>query len=417
MLKITQLPEILQQFLTQTADELAVATGFIRRQRAVTGAKFAQTLILGWLGRPQASRRQLHQSGYQAGLAVSCQALDQRFGTSSVRFMAALAQVGLGLCLEAEGTVGFFQRFKGVYIRDGSTVARGQGNCKLGVQVEWQRGQLAVSLEAPTCADQVLPLTQQALPSGALVLQDLGFFKLQRFADWNDHGIYWLTRYKHNLHLTTPDGQAFDLVSFLQNAPATVSCPIIFGKTPAVAGYLIAQRVTPEVYQQRLGAWKDLARRRQRPTPDRHLVLGHGTIYLTNIPDLTFDQAHILARTRWQIELLFKRWKSQLGLGRSRSADPNRQTTEFYAKLLAALISHWVLLTTAWTTHALSYTLALDIIQSYAHPLLAALANTEALRTLLHQMTDLILATARQSKRACDPRAHQLWDSFDHALP
>jgi hypothetical protein len=54
-------------------------TGFIQRARKITGAGFAQTLVLGGLAQPAATRKQLHHSATQAGMAVSVQGLDQRF--------------------------------------------------------------------------------------------------------------------------------------------------------------------------------------------------------------------------------------------------------------------------------------------------------------------------------------------------
>ena len=59
-----------------------------------------------------------------------------------------------------------------------------------------------------------------------------------------------------------------------------------------------------------------------------------------NVPDLTFEQAHILASMRWQIELLFKLWKSHGKVLISCSADPIRQQCEGYAKLLGVLVAH-----------------------------------------------------------------------------
>ena len=65
---------------------------------------------------------------------------------------------------------------------------------------------------------------------------------------------------------------------------------------------------------------------------------------MTNVPPerLSLRKALILIRVRWQVELLFKLWKS---LGQSdewRTTKPWRILCEVYAKLLALLIQHWL---------------------------------------------------------------------------
>ena len=52
MIKVSQLAALLQHILGPEADHLARETGFIQRERAFSGADFAQALILGWLQRP-----------------------------------------------------------------------------------------------------------------------------------------------------------------------------------------------------------------------------------------------------------------------------------------------------------------------------------------------------------------------------
>ena len=128
------------------------------------------------------------------------------------------------------------------------------------------------------------------------------------------------------------------------------------------------------------------------------LNLATWTLYLTDLPDLSVDDAHPLARARWPIELLFKLWKSPGGLWRTRSADPVRQPLEGYAKLLGLLIAHWSLLIADWDATLLSP----------ADALTATFPFTELFRYLR-----LVLATAapRQSWRA-RPLAAQLWADF-----
>jgi len=52
---LSQVSQAIQSVLTDVADEVARATGFIKRQVKVTGSNFCQTLVIGWLGNPEAT--------------------------------------------------------------------------------------------------------------------------------------------------------------------------------------------------------------------------------------------------------------------------------------------------------------------------------------------------------------------------
>ena len=47
---LNRLARAMQDLLTGTADRLAREAGFVRRQRKVTGANFAQALVFSFLG-------------------------------------------------------------------------------------------------------------------------------------------------------------------------------------------------------------------------------------------------------------------------------------------------------------------------------------------------------------------------------
>jgi hypothetical protein len=70
------------------------------------------------------------------------------------------------------------------------------------------------------------------------------------------------------------------------------------------------------------------------------------TVLLANVPTrlLSLEEALEIGRARWQIELLFKLWQSQGRIDASTSARPHRVLCELYAKLVAMIIQHWVLL-------------------------------------------------------------------------
>lgn len=56
----------------------------------------------------------------------------------------------------------------------------------------------------------------------------------------------------------------------------------------------------------------------------------------------------MLAKVRWQIELVFKVWKSHGRIDEWRSQQGARIRCEVYAKLLAMVIQHWSMMVGCW---------------------------------------------------------------------
>ena len=60
---------------------------------------------------------------------------------------------------------------------------------------------------------------------------------------------------------------------------------------------------------------------------------------------LTWEAVVVLYRARWQIELMFKLWKSHNRLATHRAgAAAEEQLAVVYVKLIAVLVQHWILL-------------------------------------------------------------------------
>ena len=82
---LTRIADAMQGVLMETADIIAFETEFVKRQWKMTGSKFAQMLVFGWLDNPDATLDQLTQTGIDIGLEISPQGLDQRFSQEGAR--------------------------------------------------------------------------------------------------------------------------------------------------------------------------------------------------------------------------------------------------------------------------------------------------------------------------------------------
>ena len=132
---------------------------------------------------------------------------------------------------------------------------------------------------------------------------------------------------------------------------------------------------------------------------------------ITNVPAklLALNEAFVLYGVRWQIELLFKLWKSIGQLDESRSNNPWRILCELYAKLLAMLIQHWIFLTSFWDFPDRSLTKAARTIQKHTINLaIACNKRIYRLREAIQVINSCLAAGCRMNPRRARPNTYQL---------
>lgn len=424
---IPQVAHEIQTLLGPVADELAEAVGLVRRERTVTGSRFAQALVFGLMSNPCSSMEELSQSFTNSSQKrLSRQGLDGRFTARAAWFMERLVEAGVQLVLRSHAQANaLLNRFKGVYVLD-STVIRlpealrelwagcGGSGLKVHVCMDLCRGGWeGVQLTGSRTHDQAAGVNAVEFGPGSLRLTDLGYFNLDDLQQLDTAQCYWISRYKIGTHLFDADGQPIALVDCLTQQVAqanqTLDLPVQLGQQHRLKVRLLATRAPHEVVQERRAHLREWERKHQCQASPQRRALCQWTLYLTNVPPSLLDTAEValVYRLRWQIELLFKRWKSQAALDTWRTHNPWRILCEVYAKLLACLIQHWCSL--LGDIHALdkSYFQAAKTITKKAWQLAASLADTPALELALAQIVRCLQAGCRISYSASSPPSFQ----------
>lgn len=343
---------------------------------------------------------------------MSAQGFEARFSQRAADFLRAMvAQAGETL-LEALVDEPVLKRFNGVYLSDSTRLEHADAPLKVATRLELQRGGVSWTLEAIDTHDNATGVMTHPMPPGALHVGDLAFFDLEHFAHWQDEGVDWVTRYKARTLLFDVDGRAVSLLDRLRAPALSQPMPVLVGKQQ-VPMWLVAQRVPAAVYRQRLRQLAHKARRKQKSVSRLQKTLARWTIYLTSVPDLSFEQLHTLYRARWQIERLFKRWKSLGKLDTSTSAAPLRRQCERYAKLLAVLVAHWFSLPLCWHDPTASRDMAFSLCQRAAPFLYLVCFRLPDLLPVLQPALAVLLPSLSLTERKKTPNACDLWALFD----
>jgi len=429
---LPQVEQAMVRLLETCAEPLARATGFIQRQGPkITGANFAQTLILGFLHDPQASLEALAQFGAEVGLDITAQGLDQRLTERAAGFLQALFEVALAQVVVADPVaIPLLSRFAAVNLEDSSVVglpdelAHLFGGCgghhggkghqsafKLQVRLEMLRGQLTCApLQDGRAADTKTPLRAVSSPARSLHIRDRGFVDVKRWQAEAEAGQYVLSYYKSQGHLFDEQGQPLDLLWHLAQREACGEMAVLVGEDERLPMRLLFERVPAEVARERRRRLRREAQTSGRAYSHVLDLLAGWTIVLSTAPAdvLSLSEAVVLLRLRWQIELLFKLWKQHGVLDEWRSQKPWRILCEVYAKLIGLLIQHWLLIVSCWHEPHRSLVKAAKAVRSHAILLAAALAGALDLRVALQRTQRAIQAGSRLNSRRDAPNTSQL---------
>lgn len=432
MTSIPQIAAAMQHVLTQVADTAARATGFVQRTSKLTGALFVQTLVFGFWATPTATREQRAQTAAALGLTISQQGLDQRMTETAAACLYDVLTAAVATIVTADPVaIPLLTRFTGVYIQDSTRIGlprtlahlwQGSGNqhtsagtsaqLKVSVRLDLATGAMTgPQTDHGVTSDRSTVLQDAPIPAGGLRIADLGYFDLDVLRTTGEQDGYWLTRFPSTTVVFDAHGQRLDLLLYLaaQTAP-TVDLPIQLGARHHLACRLLAQRVPQEVADQRRRRVRAEAKRRGRQPNALLLALAAWTLLVTNVPIdlLTVTEALVLARSRWQIECLWKLWKSHSQIDQWRSAKGAAIVCELYAKVIAMILQHWLLLVGCWTYPNRSLVKAAASVRLHVLGLAMALGDGTRLAAVIVVIVACLAVGCRINKRKTSPHTYQL---------
>ncbi len=290
------------------------------------------------------------------------QSLHERFTEEAVTFLQQILLLIQQMCIGAKVELELLNSFSKVIVCDSSwweiceklkDIFPGFGggsseaHCKLQLAYDLLKGQIdSFCITEGTKNDSVYAHELvDKLCQGALLLVDLGYASARFFASIHEKGIYFVSKLKSDFKIFHPDSKkTIDLLKTLKKIETnSFELNILLGLNQGVEipCRLIGEKVPKEVAQRRRQKCRETARRKRGYIPKRlTLELCGWTLMITNIPKdlIPANKVLVLYRIRWQIELIFKQFKSILQIDRSYTSNENRLLCEIYGRLIAATI-------------------------------------------------------------------------------
>ncbi len=407
---LRRVPDKMQAILETVPDEVGVNTGLVRRKRKLTGSALTQILVFGWLENPEASYQHLTETAATLGIQVRRQALEQRLTPETAEMLKLTLDAAITEFLDIathRQVIPLLEQFTGVYVQDSTWLTlpdelhetwKGhpkknhphKAALKLHLRFDVLTGGFQhFHLTDGMTADSSAAKAADPLPQGSLRLADLAYFSLDELEKLTEEGIYWISRLKvSNSYLADETGERLSLEKMLkaEGENTFIRKAIRIGKTKQLPVYLIAEKLSQTEENKRRRSIRYRAKRKAQ-TPSKTLLrLAGWNLYITNIEAhrLTPKQICVIVGIRWQIELMFKGFKSGSKIHVSRSQKPYRILSEIYAKLIALLIQHAVMLAAGYRPIQQSFIKTAKHITGYARLLTLSFHHSKtALRKTL----------------------------------
>ena len=428
---VSRVASALQTVLGTVANRAAQDSGTVQRKRKFCGATLVQTFVLGFLHKPQARPEDLAMTARQLGVEVTPRAIEKRYTPALTACLRQVLEQALEQVVAAGSrTIPLLRKFTAVRIGDSTTIGlpdelaeqfpgcggssgSGKAAMKLQVEMDQRDGSLSkIQIQAGRDSDAHSELMRDPPPAGSLSMYDLGYFSVPRFCLIAAAAAYWISRLHTQTKVLDADGAPLDLLELLQGYTGAepFERTVLLSQVERLPCRLIALRAPQDVVAQRRRKAYRKAQKSGHTPSDRHLAWLSFTIFVTNCDAemLTWKEVVVLYRTRWQIELLFKLWKSHNLLATHSDVPPEHQMIQLYARMIGVILQHWILLTGVWTDAKHSLWKAARSLRDHLVLLLPNLTDFHRLCQTLEWLAHLMRSQASMNKRKKRPGTFQL---------
>jgi hypothetical protein len=377
---LSTVEKLTEFFATEHIEASARRTKFVQRASKITGKLFLALVTFGRWSSAKTTVAQLAAKAAQLDrpVDVTPAALQQRMTERAVAFLQEVLRTAFAT-LHAVGSVcedGLFAAFGRVLIADSTGFglpaslqadfpgAGGSGS-KAGAKIQLVWDYKSQTFEHFALIPWNVPdnkyietVVEFAQPH-SLFLFDLGYFKLAAVATIAAAQAYFLSRFNHQATLgevVNGRTQPLDLAQDLrQESRAVLEKAVIVGARDRVTARLIAVRMPEAIVNERRRQARAVAKRRGYTPSQAHLTLLAWNLFITNVPATVWPPktVGIVYSIRWQVELVFKSWKSGTHLATLTSTTKQSTLWYLYGRLLLIVLTFALcptLRTTIWQT-------------------------------------------------------------------
>lgn len=344
---------------------------FIQRSSKITAVKFLDLLLYNTSQDQCFSLNRLSVGAKtQCDVNISKQGLDQRMNGHAVAFVRGLLEKQLTYQVSQNLDVGLMKHFNRVCIKDstkfdiheqleewfpGFKGCASSASACVQYEFDLKRGQVIDLDITPGNRPDVKDAKEKTwnIRENDLIIRDLGYFSLDILSKAKQAGAYFLSRLNLKTNVYEQINNVFIELDFgklyrymKQNEINRMEKQVFIGKENKLPVRLFIELMPDQVYEQRVRKVKAFNKKKGHKTSTEYTDRARLNLFITNASEqiLTARAIPLFYKVRWQIELIFRVWKSTFGIHITRKMKIDRFLCLLYSKLLLIMINWEIIL-------------------------------------------------------------------------
>lgn len=300
---------------------------------------------------------------YKVG--ISKQGIDQRFTEGAVKFVQSL--IGNQLAHQVNHSIGaeWFKPFERVLIKDstkfdvsenlvGQLPGSGGSASKAGVCIQYEFDIKSGNVNDLSITPANVPDSKNAsltignVKAGDLLIRDLGYSNISCFATMQKAAAFFISRLNPMVIVFEMIDDVLVEIDFdklkktmEKGKIRRLEKRVHIGQKDKFPVRLIIELMPDEIINKRLKAKNAFNKKKGKQTSDGYKTRACFNLYITNIEDTVLEAEVIVKiyKIRWQVELIFKAWKSIFGIDHVNPMKYERLISTLNIRLLLILIN------------------------------------------------------------------------------
>ncbi len=350
---------ILHLFDKNSIERLSRQTGFIKRSRKLSVFAFVVLMVLETRKVHIESLNELSIQLGHHGVCISRQGIDFRFTEAAAVFMKELSSKFLLSKLGNCNSLNQANKFNRIMIKDSTAfqlpsnysskyAGSGGSASSSGIKFQYEydlKGDMNIGIDVQDANRSDSKSVLKNIQAMDLCLEDLGYFKLNHFEDIINKGAYFLSRLKCNITLFSKGLEGYKRINIDKRIAKiktgdSIRIAVFLGNKEKIPVDLILERVPDKISAEKRRRLKEYAKRKGKKLSKERLAFCDVNAYITNADSemLPIALVRSIYSLRWQIEIIFKTWKSTFNINKIKPMKIERFECITYGTLIKIIL-------------------------------------------------------------------------------
>ena len=346
---------------------MARETNFVQRKNKITGSLFLELIVFNNESLKSQSLNDMAVTLKEKHcIDITKQSLQERFNCHALLFLKKFLEKIMQDQIDREFKLVAMNNFSRILIKDSvcfqihnslATHFPGSGGSgsKAAVRIQFEYNILTGTindLSINAFNDQDVKDSQRTIglvEEGDLIIRDLAYMIIPVLSEINQRSAYFICRLRPTTNVYEKCGDQFQLIKFSKllkymnkNGINSIEKDVYVGNDCKLNCRLVIDLLPQKIVNERIRKAVENNKKKGRSEPSKEYKCRcHFNLFITNTDQsqVPFENVILFYRLRWQIELIFKIWKSLCNIEKVKKVNRCRLECYIYAKLIFIMLS------------------------------------------------------------------------------